>query len=1445
MGKFIIKSLFVIVLAMANLASARAADPVLYGSVVDAVSWGAADIGKIGIYRIPTSANQEFELVAAGPDSKMGGVLVGQTYYAGYYRRGVINIPTIASYDVNTWNQLGSTGSDESVMANDLTYDPVTKKVYGSFKNGSGTGYVFGTINYSDAVVDRLSSSAPTWWALATDANGNMFGIAKTDTGSALYKVNKSNGSGTLIGETGCKPEYTTSAYIDPATGRMFWTVAAEDDTAGLYEVDKTTGQATLLCEFPDGEQVCGLFMIIPEAADDAPAACTDLEASFPNGNLSGTISFATPNKLFNGAAASGKISYTVSANSKEIAKGESTFGSKVSVPVTVEKGGKYTFTVVLSNAAGNSPEAMCEVYVGQGTPQAPKVDASYADGKFIVSWTVPESVNGGYIDPAKVTYKVVRYPSQVVVASAATGNSIEVPMDEPTGLTKFWYGVVATYNGVVSPEGLSNVVTLGSIVPPYSVVFQTEEDAQNHTIINSNNDFYSNGLPRQWAFDHGSMSVGFNNEADMDDWLITPAVSLEAGYAYVFTINAQAQSVNFVEKLEVKLGDAPTVEAMTGVVMEPFEFNNTEPEDFTGLITAPATGKYYIGIHGISPAKNYRIYVNSYSIGAPKSTAVPAAPTAMKLVPDANGAFVITATVTAPEKDIAGANLESLDRVELWRGTTLVKSFKPAEPGKSYTFTDEMSQGGLTEYRAIAYNGAGASPELSASVLVGVNKPAAPSKVSMVETEKDGEVTLSWPKVTTDEAGNPLNPDLVTYTVYQLQAETYVAIADDIAEDFFTFQAVKDGDQKFVHFFVSAQTSAGVSPLVESDYIPAGTPLSVPFYETFANVDTDHLMSYTDDAPAMWTLVGDNNSYGITSHTGDNGMLLSRGKVEGDYSTINTLKIHLSDIVKPGAMFYTYNITSDGADDNVVELLVYADGEWTTLTSCVISSLGTEAGWYLVSAPLDDYVGKDILVGIKTIAKAYHETFIDDLSVASMVADDLAVKAVTAPEAVNFNQPFTIDVVVENKGVQTKQNVVVKLYADGDEAQSQTIKQLNSGSSTAVTFECNYNALTAAASTFTVEVVDDKDEFPDDNKSKAFKVDINFPTLPVVEALKGEIHPNGVVTLSWEEPATAGYEAVAVTDDFESYDSFIKTGIGDWTTVDGDKGIIGSITDVEIPNIPYNSKQSWWVMDGSYQDFNKSFNAHSGKKYLAQMFVIDGTSGLSIPCEDWLISPELTGKEQTVSFYARSYSNTYPETFEVLYSTTGNNVADFKSVDSHSEIPATWELYSFDLPVGSKYFAIVARSQNKYMLFIDDITYTPLSAGDLTVKGYNLWRNGIKLNDAPVAEAKYSDTDADASKDADYRVTVVYDKGESMPSPKATITVSGLDAALAGQAVEVTGGVGIITVSGAEGVVIDVYTAAGVRTASAEGVGRNSFTVAAGMYIVRVGSQAFKVVVK
>lgn len=285
----------------------------------------------------------------------------------------------------------------------------------------------------------------------------------------------------------------------------------------------------------------------------------------------------------------------------------------------------------------------------------------------------------------------------------------------------------------------------------------------------------------------------------------------------------------------------------------------------------------------------------------------------------------------------------------------------------------------------------------------------------------------------------------------------------------------------------------------------------------------------------------------------------------------------------------------------------------------------------------------------------------------------------------------------------------------------------------------------------------------------------VKLPTLPTPSNLQGSASNDGTISLKWTAPNLDNIIPAAYTETFESADTkdVFPTTFGDWKFVDMDQKPIGGPNTFSLPGIDYESRQSFFVMDASNAVFSTDelkqlYSAHSGTKYLSNMYLYN--EGV---VNDWAISPLLAGVEQDISFYARCFTKTYPETFQVLYSTTDTEISSFKQVDEEVAIQSDfWNKFFFTLPEGAKYFAIRCTSNSAYSLFIDDVTYIPASTGEKgALEGYNVYRNGAKINNELVTTESYVDSPQPYGEDFTYAVTaVIKDRGESAASNKFVV---------------------------------------------------------------------------
>lgn len=1421
-------------------AAEAASLPDLRGSVVFQSNW-TQENAPVGLYKI--NADGTVTMQIADVNANGGGFLQDGIYTATEYESfwGMLFI-TATAYDLESGESVAVYGGEtpDHVCIGGETVDPTDGTIYAITYNADGSGLQLSKMSYGETI--SATAVAPlegNWNSLVCDAAGQLYGISYDGveqgedfvvTSSTLNKIDKATGEVTAIGETGHAPQYLSSATIDTKTGRMFWTVNPPDETGYLCEVNLTTGVATKIVDFALDDEIMGLCVVAPAAEQGAPAAVTDLAADFHEGALSGNVSFKLPTTLFDGSAATGTLGYKVLANGEKVAEGTGAAGAAISAPVTVDEAAEYTIVVTASNAAGESPKAKLTLFIGKGTPKSPEAALVYEGGKMKLSWpAVTESADGGFIDPAAVTYSVTRIinnesGSAMTVATGLTATSFEEEVAMPAEITTYHYLVVAESAGVESVPAKSNSVTLGSIVPPYVNNFDSSDALSGYTIIDGNND------GKVWAYyqgasgadgNPGAARMTYNTSLAMDDWMITPPLKLEGGKAYKVSFQARANSDAYPERVEAKWGNAATAAAMTGVIVAPTDLGKNWVE--LGAYIMPETdGIYYVGIHGISDEDTYYLYVDDLTVSAPSVTTVPGLATDLAVANDPSGNGQATITFKAPAKTMGGETLAAITKIELSRDGNVIKTFDAPAPGADLSHKDTAENGTHT-YSVQAFNADGAGEVASVTAFVGVDKPGAPENVTMVETATPGEVTITWDAVTVDQNGNAINPALVTYLVAEPTTTGWASIvAEPISNTTYTFQAVPAGEQDMVQYAVFAVTSAGNGLGSRTDMIAVGTPYD-GMEESFPAGNISYVLGtgFANSSNVAWSIYTDESLNGIASQDGDNGFAGMKASALDESAALFTGKISLEGAVNPGVSYYAYNIIGESGNVDANEIQIWVkepnDAEWTAVGQpAVMNQLGETDGWYLVTNSLAAYAGKVIQVRFQATVKAMAYTFIDNIKIGDMLENDLHARAISAPAKVKAGADYEVAVTVNNNGTKDATAFTIKLFADGEQVAAKTVDALAAGTATTETFTLNMHALAEEPVVLHAEVEFAADEKQDNNKTAEVTVTPQISKLPAVTDLKGEADENGKAHLTWSEPDLNAAPAETGVVDFEDAESFAHEYEG-WTFIDADGKPVGGFQNTDIPGIdPGNTLTSFFVFDRAAETWkHESFAAHSGTKYLASLFNYNPSNGL---VDDWAISPMLDGSAQTITFYAKSYDSQYSESFDFLYSTTGTETSDFIPVGSKKNISTTWTEYSFEVPAGALYFAVRNHDTDAFMLMLDDFTFAAAGASaELSIAGYDVYRDGVKITTEPTGETEFTDADA-TDGDHTYVVVAVYDKGISKGSNAVTVS---------------TTGIADITVDSADA---EYFNMQGIRVANPE---------AGQLYIRRQGGRAAKVMVK
>lgn len=1391
------------------------------------VSWSENQSVAIGLYRLPLDT-PDLQLIGEGIKAVYGGAQIGERYYAinglvfgsMYFFDGFV-------YDTETWEQVSvTTDVPLNTVGQCSAMNPVDGLVYGCFYDEAGENLEFGTVDYTTwsrtstiSTIDMNNS----WSAVAFDAAGRMY-VLKLD--GNLYSGDKNTGECTLIGSTGLHPKYITGGAIDPASGRFFYSCNNDTESA-LYEIDVTTAAATKLYDFPYSAQVGCLYVPLPDASSSAPAAVTGLKAIFEDGSLSGEISFKAPVTLFDGSAAEGTIDYTLTANGELLESGTTEYGASVNLPVTVANSGSYQFVVTVANENGESPKESVSVYVGDDIPEMSAVTLTYENGYMTVAWDkVTQGVNGGYLVADDVTYTVTAFPSGEVVAENITENTFSQSVEIPESYTVYSYGVSASFKTAHSPVVRSNYIPLGSIIPPYSDDFNSTDDIIGYTILDSNRD------NNTWYLDNGRLVYRYSSYNTGDDWFITPAVRLEKGKMY--KVNVAASSQGYSERLEIKWGKSAQPSGLTEVLLEPTIITHYDARPYGGYIVPEEDGDYYIGMHAMSDPDMYFLYIESLTIEAGQSTLCPATATDLKAVPDYDGGNSAVVSFTTPDVAIDGSSLASLSSVTLLRGGEEVHKFESPAPGAALSYTDNVDEPGVYTYTVVAANEYGAGLPISTEVRIGMPVPTAPTDIRFA-VDGNGVVSLSWSAPAYDSYGNPLNTALITYSVYDCVHQEYVA--EGLTETEFSYTAVEEG-QMFLYYAVYAVSGSGKAYGL-TDLAPVGIPYTMPFAETFADGKLKYATAVVDQVDnGNWMITNDNYFVDIKSVTGDNGMAYMTGAFKSSSASLWTGMISLVDATRPGLGFYVYKF----GESNINELKISVQpqgGEWEEIGAFTIEELPLE-GWNYVMYDLSAYIGKVITLRINGATRIYSYILIDDITVRNLPAYDLAINKVTAPEAVEPGTEFEVKALVANYGAEAAENYDIVFYLNGKEAARYAGDKILSGGSAEFSLMQTLNPASSTVNEYTVEIDYAADENADNNVSDAVKTMLVLPSYPAPGDLKVEVTGH-TATLTWDEPDMDTIPTEPVTETFEEGESGSDV-FGEWLFVDVDKSPIGGVSNTTLPgHVMGETLASFWIFDNTDGDFNQSYDAHSGHKYLMSIYRYD-----SGKVSDWAISPELYGGAQTISFFAKSYNPAYPEKIEVRYSMDGTDIDDFSHVGMETvTLGGDWTEFKVDLPNGARYFAIHSCSTDAFILMVDDVTFCPKNGNkiDMELMGYNVYRDGVKINADPVEENEY--TDDDMPNKAAYVVTAVYSVGESAPSNEVVAQVEvGIDRTVAQSAVITVEGRKIV-ISGNEGDIYGIYTVDGRTVKSGKSASSTIVEVVPGVYVVRAGEKTARVVVR
>lgn len=1295
------------------------------------------------------------------------GKLTGVYYNSTYATYGLI-FESIVTFDVSTGEMLSQEDTDNrELLAIETATDPTDGSVFGEFFNASLSGMQYGVVDYAAKTRTTISNTTKTMAAIGISNDGQAYGIA---TDGNLYKISRATGEETLVGPTGVTIEKKSGSYygqsgeIDPKTNTFYWAAIDSAGTSGIYTVDLQSGHATLIdnCNL----QFYSMSIPAPAAEDGAPAAATGLTATFTGHNTTGTVTFTAPTATFAGNALSGNLSYTITANGTQIATGTTTAGATVTRDVTVPEG-ENTIQVTTANAVGTSPAASIKTYAGYDQPTPPaNVRLTVAgDKQATITWEASTgAVHNGYLGP--ITYNVYRYTNTdtVKVAEGLTTLTYTEALPE-RGRTTFSYGVRAVNTSQMSTAAVSNGETIGTAYDvPYLEEFNDKSSLNDFTIIDANDD------KTTWEWDdEGCAHYRYSSSNNADDWLITPQINMKAGKSYNVTFKARAQGTNYPEKIEVKYGTDSTVAALNSTVLEPTVIGERTYRTYTSEIIPGADGKYNIGFHAISDKNMFYLYLDSIAVTVAADLEAPDSVTALTAATDPTGALNVNLSFRAPSTDISGAAITApLDSIVVANGSTVVATFKDVQAGSAQSVTDSHAARGINDYTVTAYNSHGAGRKATVSVYAGEDIPEAPE---VSTTDNITNVLLAWPNVD-GVNGGLIIPENVNYDIYDINDDNTLGDKVTTVKGMNTYTVNLNttlGEQKYKQWAVRAVNAGGTSQWGVGSIL-VGAPYTLPFANSLAGgtLENQFMGLIASSEAVVWNIT--------TADSYDNdggGLVFTNAYYYSSYAgqaTITTGKISLTGSQNP-KLFFNYK-AAPGSDAGLVAEIEHKDGSVEQVWSADFKS-ATASGWQQAIIDLPASVKSEpySIVRFRGVANSNTgvQVYLDNIHVADPYQNDAAI-AVTAPESLKKGQTASIVATLSNQGLDNLSNLEVKLTVN-DEVVADTVIAKSLATFDKVEIPVVYKTsslMDAGTLTVKAEVVNASDLDESNNTATAnvalTQASVNAPT-----GLSGTPAADSV-TLSWTAPEAT---TETVNEDFESYTPWITDGVGGWTFVNADGGIFGSVANGAEPNASASAAYEVWHPNGVFAP-NDALNPHSGEQCLTSMYKMNSGGTSYIDADDWLISPELSGQAQTVTFWVNNASNqgTGSETFQVLASQTDKQTGSFTQIgNDYTQSNGTWTKISVNLPAGSRYFAIrrTTPGNDALIFFVDDITYE----SGTSVVSYNVYIDGKLVGNTAGTSFTAGPGDTDSHT---YSVTAVYTDGSESQPVSIDFVVNAID---------------------------------------------------------------------
>ena len=919
-------------------------------------------------------------------------------------------------------------------------------------------------------------------------------------------------------------------------------------------------------------------------------------------------------------------------------------------------------------------------------------------------------------------------------------------------------------------------------VIPPFEEDWTDSEAFGRYTVIDANGD------GRTWGMNNdGRARYAYSTRNDADDWLLSPDILLEPGRVYLFTLTALAGK-SYSERMEVRLGEGDDPSNYTTMLVEPIDIAGGDTVELLASFSVEERKAFRVGFHAISDKNHFYLTLTGWKLGVMVESGAPAEVGMLNVTPGPKGALAAVMAFTAPSTTMGGDKLESIDKIEVKIDGKTFDTILHPTPGAGQRVEVAVDTDGYHVFEAVAANAVGEGFAAVAKAYIGSDAPVMQGALACQDL-RGGRMGCSWTAVTAEEGANGgyVDPQAVEYRVYVLDSKGQ---RDEMVAS--TKQTRCEFDYSFWDWGYPETLDVEVEPCFAGrageprrGWLVIGNSATIPYRHSFANADDDGF---------WWEKATDARWHAATT-AADNDRASSILVPTADHATARagTQKISLKGAGRPMLLFHYLMGKGGGIKARV--MMSRQDAEGPVCLETLAADAVTDGSWVFKAIDLSAFADDDyVVLSFDVEAETAEASFcLDDICVRDVPDCDVQLTTLTMPKTVKVGEETTVTATVQNNGLHA--------VADGQCAVVFTINGKEMGvvpvggivapfkGKTACSFDFVPTIFLGSMMEVKAKVVCRGDETLG-NDEAANSVTVRLPSVARPTNLTAQAI-GADVQLKWDMPEDPTDFGNVITEEFEDMAVYppMSTGgittdnhegaLGQWKLLDGNGGPTctpegcGTCENMGTPMafMVFNAYHAG--LDMTDHAVVEAMAAYSGEQALLTMAPLSGEVS-----DKWLISPQLSGLEQTISFFVSATGQNEGEaTFEVWCSTTDDELEHFQKTCEGVATVTDWREVRLDMPEGVTYFAIRSTAKGKAGLMVDDITFTAypsvarMSAAKVVVTAYHVYRDEEQVATLKPETMEYTDVGVDDGAHR-YHVTAMYGNTESALSNPADILV-------------------------------------------------------------------------